>query len=276
VEAEAVASLQELGLSLYEARLYVGLVKHGPQNGNELSRSSSVPSSKVYSTLSKLSAAGIVQHIYRGSTHEYVGISPDELVQRLRERYRRPLDHLEEVLPTLRADRPDPDVVQISNAAAIVENAQAVIGRATGDVYLSVWAETLDDLRNALDAANERGVQIYAMLYGEAELDVGIQLHHSYQHTIETRVGGHMLTIVADGTEALFAHFPEDGQPTAVHTRNPVLCLVADEYLRHDLVLQKAKTMTGFREWDEWLQGDETVRSLTLGRTGHESSIEPV
>jgi hypothetical protein len=41
-------------------------------------------------------------------------------------------------------------------------------------------------------------------------------------------------------------------------------------------VLQKAKTMTGFREWDEWLQGDETVRSLTLGRTGHESSIEPV
>src|SRR5262249_42056248 len=116
VEAEAVASLQELGLSLYEARLYIGLLKHGPQNGNELSRTSSVPSSKVYATLGKLSAAGIVQHINRGSKQEYVCISPTELVHRYREKYRRPLDHLEEVLPELRAERPDPDVVQISNA----------------------------------------------------------------------------------------------------------------------------------------------------------------
>ena len=47
-------ALQGLGLSLYEARLYLGLLKGGPQNGNELSRSSGVPSSKVYGMLDRL------------------------------------------------------------------------------------------------------------------------------------------------------------------------------------------------------------------------------
>ena len=35
-----------------------------------------------------------------------------------------------------------------------------------------------------------------------------------------------------------------------MRTQNPVLCLVAEEYLIHDLTLQKAKTMTGYDEWD--------------------------
>ena len=46
-----IESLQELGFSLYEARLYLGLLRHGRQNGNELSRAFGVPSSKVYAML---------------------------------------------------------------------------------------------------------------------------------------------------------------------------------------------------------------------------------
>jgi hypothetical protein len=60
-----------------------------------------------------------------------------------------------------------------------------------------------------------------------------------------------------------------------VRTQNPVLCLVAEEYLIHDLTLQKAKTMTGYEEWDQWLRADEQVRELTVGRTGHLVPIEP-
>jgi hypothetical protein len=68
---------------------------------------------------------------------------------------------------------------------------------------------------------------------------------------------------------------PERGDPSAVRTSNPVLCLVAEEYLIHDMTLQKAKTMTGYEEWDRWLRSDDRVRRLTVGRTGHLSPIEP-
>ena len=38
-----VDQLRALGLSLYEARIYLGLMRHGAQNGNELSKTSGVP-----------------------------------------------------------------------------------------------------------------------------------------------------------------------------------------------------------------------------------------
>jgi len=275
VSERITASLQELGLSLYEARLYLGLLTRGPQNGNELSRTSGVPSSKVYAMLERLAAAGIVAHTRRGNTVEYVSVPPQDVLHKLRERYTKPLDYLEATLPTIVSSDPEPDVLQVASRDAIIDHARVIVRNATSEIYLSIWGENLDLLRNDLAAADARGVRIFGMLYGKGELDVGWWQHHSYRETVASRIGGRMLTLVADGKEALIAHMPERGDPSAVRTQNPVLCLVAEEYLIHDLTLQKAKTMTGYEEWDQWLRADEQVRELTVGRTGHLTPIEP-
>jgi sugar-specific transcriptional regulator TrmB len=275
VNERITSSLQELGLSLYEARLYLGLLTGGPQNGNELSRTSGVPSSKVYAMLERLAAAGIVAHTRRGNTVEYVSVPPQDVLHKLRERYTKPLDFLEATLPTIVITEPEPDVLQIASRDAIIDHARVIIRNAKSEIYLSLWSENLEPLRTDLAATDERGVRIFGMLYGQGSIEVGWWQHHSYRETVASRIGGRMLTLVADGSEALIAHMPERGAPSAVRTRNPVLCLVAEEYLIHDLTLQKAKTMTGYDEWDQWLRADEQVRSLTVGRTGHLSPIEP-
>ncbi|MDX6570343.1 MAG: HTH-type transcriptional regulator, sugar sensing transcriptional regulator [Gaiellales bacterium] len=275
VSERITESLQELGLSLYEARLYLGLLTRGPQNGNELSRTSGVPSSKVYAMLERLAAAGIVAHTRRGNTVEYVSVPPQDVLHKLRERYTKPLDYLEATLPTIVSSDPEPDVLQVAGRDAIIDHARVIVRNAKSEIYLSIWGENLDLLRADLAAADARGVRIFGMLYGEGDLDVGWWQHHSYRETVASRIGGRMLTLVADGTEALIAHMPERGDPSAVRTQNPVLCLVAEEYLIHDLTLQKAKTMTGYEEWDQWLRADEQVRELTVGRTGHLVPIEP-
>jgi sugar-specific transcriptional regulator TrmB len=275
VSERITESLQELGLSLYEARLYLGLLTRGPQNGNELSRTSGVPSSKVYAMLERLAAAGIVAHTRRGNTVEYVSVPPQDVLHKLRERYTKPLDYLEATLPTIVSSDPEPDVLQVAGRDAIIDHARVIVRKARSEIYLSIWGENLDLLRTDLAAADARGVRIFGMLYGEGDLDVGWWQHHSYRETVASRIGGRMLTLVADGTEALIAHMPERGDPSAVRTQNPVLCLVAEEYLIHDLTLQKAKTMTGYEEWDQWLRADEQVRELTVGRTGHLVPIEP-
>jgi hypothetical protein len=78
-----------------------------------------------------------------------------------------------------------------------------------------------------------------------------------------------MLTLAADGEEALIAHIPRQGAASAVRTRNPVLALVTREYLHHDIVLQQAQAAIGFDEWDRWWQADPNLRTLILsGRTG--------
>lgn len=276
MDENAIGSLRELGLSLYESRIYLGLLVHGAQNGNELSRTANVPSSKVYAALDKLVARGIVNQIRRRNGAEYLAIAPGKLLDRFRAQYGNAIDYLDKTLPSLEDQESMPDIVQIASAEAIIEHTKAILSEAVTEVFVSGWDESIEKIKHELVAADGRGVQIFAMIYGELDLAVGTWLRHSYQDTVATRIAGHLLTLVADGRNALIAHFPDRGEASAVHTQNPVLCLVAEEYLRHDLILQKAKTMTGYGEWDSWLHADKDVRALTLGRTGRESPIEPV
>lgn len=270
-----IESLHQLGLSLYEAKLYLGLVKHGQQNGNELSRTSGVPSSKVYGMLERLADAGVVALTRRGNSVEYVAIPPHDLLHSLREQYMTPLAYLEEELPQIASSAPEPDILQLPSLDAIINNARVLVGEASDSIYLSVWQDEYQALQGELAEADTRGVRIFGMLYGGEPPATGWWQRHSYQETVSGRIRGRMLTLVVDGAEALISHLPQNGEPSAVRTRNPVLCLVAEEYLIHDLTLQKAKKMTGYEKWDRWLRSDDHVRALTVGRTGRLSPIEP-
>jgi sugar-specific transcriptional regulator TrmB len=272
VDEAVVSRLQALGFSLYEARVYVALLRHGPQNGNEVSKSAGLPSSKVYSTLERLAVRGVVHSVRRGSTTQYVCISPDELMHRLREDYEEPLDFLEKTLPTLAAFEPAAEVLTVSGLDAIRENSRYIVVDARDEIYLSVWSDDLGSIAEELTAAHRRGVRIFGMLYGdELPLEAGSWLAHSYRQIVTDRIGGRMLTVVADGEEALVGHIPRHGAATAVRTRNPVLALITREYLHHDIVLQRAQLAIGFDEWDRWWQGDPDLRTIILsGRTAEE------
>ncbi len=267
-----VDRLRVLGMSLYEARIYVGLLRHGPQNGNEVSKSAGIPSSKVYSTLERLASKGIVQSVRTGSGTQYVCISPPELVRRFRDEFEEPMNFLESTLPALAAFEPAGEVLTVSGLDAIRENSRYIVGDAAKEISISIWAEDLAHLSDALVAAHGRGARIFGMLYGSDEpLDVGSWLVHSYQQIVTDRIGGRMLTVVADREEALIAHIPRQGQASAVRTRNPVLALIAREYLHHDIVLQRAQLAIGFDEWDRWWQADPDLPTIILASQPEEA-----
>jgi sugar-specific transcriptional regulator TrmB len=266
-----VDRLRVLGMSMYEAKIYVGLLRHGPQNGNEVSKSAAIPSSKVYSTLERLASKGIVHSVRTGSGTQYVCISPEELVHRFRGEFAEPIEYLERTLPSVAAFEPATEVLTVSGLDAIRENSAFIVGGAAREIYISVWADEVEQLAEPLVAADERGVGIFGMLYGSADVPpVGSWLVHSYQEIVTDRIGGRMLTVVADREEALIAHIPRRGQASAVRTRNPVLALIAQEYLHHDIVLQRAQLSIGFDEWDRWWQADPDLRTIILASQSEE------
>jgi len=261
-----IRRFQELGMSLYEARIYVGLLRHGAQNGNELSKTSGVPSSKVYSTVEKMIGQGFVHSIKNGASTQFVCIEPAELLARLRKRYNEPIDYLEQALPPLATFEPGEAFLNVAGLGPVREAASSIIAAAKENVRLSLWAEDLDPLRDALETADEREVSIFGMLYSDdEELPAGRWLRHSYQEIVANRIGGRMLTLVADSAEALIARIPRLGEASAVRTRSPVLTLIVQEYLHHDLVLQRAQINIGFDEWDRWWQADPDLRTTILG-----------
>jgi HTH-type transcriptional regulator, sugar sensing transcriptional regulator len=267
-DESVILRFQDVGLSLYEARIYVGLLRHGAQNGNELSKTSGVPSSKVYSTVEKMIGQGIVHSIKNGSSTQFVCIEPDELISRLRKQYNDPIEYLEQALPPLATFEPAEPFLNVTGLAAIREAAGSIIDAAQEEIHLSLWSADIGSLRGSLESAVERGVTIFGMLYSQDdELPPGTWLRHSYEEIVENRIGGRMLTLVSDVREALIARVPRRGDPSAVRTRSPVLTLIVQEYLHHDLVLQRAQINIGFDEWDRWWQADPDLRTVILGST---------
>lgn len=263
-----VDRLRTLGLSLYEARAYLGLLRHGPQNGNEVAKSAGIPSSKVYATLEKLAAEGLVHTVTTGSGTQYVSIAPGELVHRFRQEFEEPIAYLEQALPALAAFEPASEVLTVTTLDALRENCRFIVDGASRELYISVWRDDIDELSDSLAAAHERGVRIFGMLYGEDRPEnLGSWMVHSYQQIVTDRLEGRMLTVVADGEEALIAHIPHSGTATGVRTRNPVLTLIAQEYAHHDFVLQQAQLRIGFDEWDRWWQADPNLRAIILGES---------
>lgn len=262
-----IRALRAGGMSLYEARLYVGLVQYGQQNGNELSKSANVPSSKVYALLDKMRQEGIVHAVKRGSTTEFVCMSPRDLVHRLRQQFNEPIDFLEHTLPTLTTFEPSSDVFLMTGRSAVVENCRYLLNGAEKDVSVSLWPEELDSLADAFEAVAARGVAITGMFYGQEPPPYGSWLSHSYKEIVAGRIKGRMLTMVADREEAIVAHLPEHGEPSGVRTRSPALALITQEYLHHDHVLQRAQVHIGFEEWDRYWQADADLRSRILAES---------
>lgn len=263
-----IRALRATGMSFYEARVYLGLLQHGPQNGNELSKSTGVPSSKVYALLDKLAREGIVHAIRDGSTTEFVCVSPRDLVDRLRQQFNGPLDFLEETLPTLSTFEPAGEVFSMLGLSPIVENARYLINGAERELDVSLWPPEFELLADALEAADARGVRLYGMLYGPGALPAfGNWLNHSYQDIVASRIKGRILIITADHEEALVAHLPDAGEPSGVRTRSPALALITLEYLHHDYVLQRAQQSIGFEQWDRYWQADPDLRARILGES---------
>ena len=50
-----------------------------------------------------------------------------------------------------------------------------------------------------------------------------------------------------------------------MRSRSPVLTLIVQEYLHHDIVLQRAQINIGFEEWDRWWTANPDLRSMILG-----------
>jgi HTH-type transcriptional regulator, sugar sensing transcriptional regulator len=219
----------------------------------------------VYATLERLVSKGIVHSVRHGTATQYVCVPPSELMHRLRADFEEPLDYLETMLPTLVTFEPAAEVLTVSGVEAIRENSRFIVGGAREELYISIWLDDFGDLADELTIAHERGVRIFGMFYGdELPVDSGSWLTHGYRQIVSDRIGGRLLTLVADGEEALVAHIPRHGAASAVRTRNPVLALITREYLHHDIVLQRAQIAIGLDEWDRWWQADPDLRTIIL------------
>lgn len=92
-------SLELLGLSKRESKVYHALLNIGATTTTRLINSTGIPSSKIYDILERLEQKGLVTHILVKGKKEFHPADPQKLFNLLKEKE----DAIEEILPTLQS-----------------------------------------------------------------------------------------------------------------------------------------------------------------------------
>lgn len=231
-----IDKLKDFGLNTYEAKVYLALLKHHPATGYEISKESGVPQARAYDTLKALESRGVVIP-NSGKPVTYNPVNPEQLLRGWERSYTSALSFLRETLPTLSNDEYEP-VINIRGDDPIYKYAQEIIQHADENLFLELWRSDADKLRDDLQIAKDRGVNINIVGYDQVDLPFCNIFQHGQARTIENSLGGRWLIICSDDKEGLVGSFPpQEKLAQAVYTRNPRIVILIKELIVHDIFL---------------------------------------
>lgn len=236
------AQLTEIGFTEYEARVYLALLAEHPATGYQISKSSGVPRSMVYDALRRLHRRGAVLESVEGRATLYRPLDPQLLLDRYVQEQRRLVEDLRAGLRRLVSEPEGERAWALVGRPTVLAYACQMLQGAQDEAYLVLGDDDLEDLRQEIVAAADRGVQVSALLTGEGGLPCGHVLRHP---PLESELQGltRTLLIVVDNQEALIASTNHESAATI--TRNPNLVLIARQFVWMELFTQRVNARLG-------------------------------
>ncbi|BCZ90583.1 hypothetical protein TTHNP4_00123 (plasmid) [Thermus thermophilus] len=271
----ALQDLQALGFSPYEARVYLALLRGGRLKGYEAAKRSGVPRSMVYQVLERLVARGAAYRVEEGEGVFYGAVPYGELLDRLEAEARERFARARETLSRLAPDPPVEAIWRVWGGARTLAEARALVDQAQRALTLSLWQNQLEALKGPLRQAKARGVALRLVLFGErADEGLGKVYYHHFvdPRIVEGRLRARLFVVVRDHEEAVVGNLAEEGEAWAVRTRDPALVLVAEEYVRHDVVLAEMTLAYGVDKLTALWTSREDLRRMVTGEEVHGSA----
>jgi len=219
-EDAAVDALDALGLSTYEAKVFIGLQKLGAGTAREVAEVTDVPRSQVYGAADALAGYGLVD-VQQADPTRFRPVDTDEaherLVDRLESTADRAFDYIEDVAGEYADD--DGERTEAIWTATGRETVAARAGRLIDDATTRVVYGTsdLDYLEPAvaerLEAAADRGVTVVVVsvndAVGDAVADVDGVRFQPVPDERDAEVSTGRLLVV-DGDTMLLSVVPAD------------------------------------------------------------------
>ena len=137
-------ALKEFGLTDYEAKVYVSLVESGTQTASELSKTASIPYSKIYEILGNLERKGWVES-EQGRPSKYYPKAPSTALESSRSRQETTLkssqsDAMEELQPLYekKGVREKPDIWIVRGQNNILDKIRETLGRTRKELFVAM------------------------------------------------------------------------------------------------------------------------------------------
>ncbi len=177
--------LEDLGMSRYQAKTLVALMKHGEAKASDISELSGVPRAKIYAVLDQLADMGYVDKI-PGRPARYRTKSPDRIIERLKYNtlleYSRRLNTIESIEKELferLKSLYSPSEVRTKELIRVVSvgepserETRLLYSQAKKEIdIISKSFEYYPKVRSELIEASKRGVEIKILLLGKEFLE---------------------------------------------------------------------------------------------------------
>ncbi|MBI4709912.1 MAG: TrmB family transcriptional regulator [Nitrospirae bacterium] len=195
--------LTQLGISEYEAKAYLALLKESPSSAYEIAKNSGIPTSKVYEVIKRLELRNMAQTIHGEKTRMFIPQPLDEFIAGFKLSMEDNFDAVKRELQDLKGGMDTSYTWHIGNYEGLIVKAKRMISTAGKTIIISVWPAEFEALSAALIDAEARGLKIAVLHYGATHIKIGRIYRHPQEETIYSQRGGRGFMLVADSREAL-------------------------------------------------------------------------
>ncbi len=231
-------ALEDLGLTEYETRAYIGLVSSGPSTAGDLSEVSEVPHSRIYDVLSNLEKRGWIES-QSGRPARYRAKPPSEILRLVKlkreEKFKEASENIKQELEPLYEEEGEverPDVWVIRGDQEILGRLEEMFTRAEIKILVSLpyFPAQSSEFENFLPILERKNLDIRLLtseqnkitekISSSSEIDVRIR---------EPLFGG---GVIVDGKEVLIV-LESSGRRLGIWSDELGLAKYAEEYFEY-------------------------------------------
>lgn len=241
---ELFASLEGLGFSNLEIKIYLALLDHGAMSPYQIAKKVDISRSSIYNALEHMVSKGMVEVIPE-ETVMYLAEEPAVLLGKIEEDYRQNVKDAREGLNHYLETRYEEKSAVIQGFEVILEKAKHMIRQANEEVFINTDME-LNVLEEEFSKAIDRGVRVIVFSFVEMTVDCqGVEIYsHNRKRTAENTNSRFM--IVADDAMVMIA----DADNSRNHwrgtvTNNTLMKKVVREHIHNDIYMLKLRNLYG-------------------------------
>lgn len=242
-----IPSIQELGFSANEAKIYLVLLKKNPLNGYEIAKESGISRSMVYEILRRLTLKKAIVPLDSEPT-TYGPVDYRELIQNHRDQQSETLNKLEKKLKEYLGNHESDDyVLNIATHDELVASMRLAVRTAKKEIAISMWDKEIAMIETELADANARGVLIHILSFNKMPFTFGVQ--HCYEiPDIDQIFLNRRAILVTDRKYLLMGEWNQKRSEISIATRNQMLVNHALDQIILDVMLYYAlRVKGGFR-----------------------------
>lgn len=245
-EKEAVDAFERLGLTSYEAKVFIALHRLGSGTARDVASVTDVPRSQVYSVAESLEDRGLLE-VQQSSPIRYRPVSIDEAQATLERRFERERERAFEYVDAVKresaTEETQEDIWTVRNRDRVDDRVVDLLSQASDRIVFGTRLPELltDSIERTLGERVESGVSVDGVSRSEAVRDQlagieGIQTVRTPKFRTDDERSGRI--VIVDDDSVLLSVIDDDGSETAIWSSGSLFASVLIQLIEASETLQ--------------------------------------